>query len=94
MRDRVDTIEDSFVRRMVEVYGTDENFERLRRAQELGRKKDGCSAVQVALAWLLHKPFPAIPIVGVRTNEDLGSCAAATLLELSESELKWLNLEA
>ena len=92
MLNMTDTTEDSFLRRMVEVYGTDENFERLRRAQELAREKDGCSAVQVALAWLLHKPFPVIPIVGVHTEEELASCAAATLLELSESELKRLNL--
>jgi len=56
------------------------------------RKKGGFSAVQVALACLLHEPFPVIPIVGVHTEHELASCAATTLLELSESELKWLNL--
>jgi len=37
-------VTDGFERKMFEVYGTDENFERLRRAQELGQRHDGTSA--------------------------------------------------
>ncbi len=87
-------IEDRFAVRMIEIYGTDENFERLRRAKELGQRKGGYSATQIALAWLLHKPFPLIPIVGPHTREELRSCFEATSIKLSESEVKWLNLEA
>ncbi|HEU4754038.1 MAG TPA: aldo/keto reductase, partial [Armatimonadota bacterium] len=46
--------EDEFMNR---VYGSPENWERLRRAQELGERR-GFSATQVALAWVLHLPFP------------------------------------
>jgi len=92
LRDRAGGIEDGFTRRMIEVYGTDENFERLRRARELGRKKGGYSATQVALAWLLHKAFPLAPIVGPRTRQELESCLEATSLKLTDEELKWLNL--
>ena len=84
---------DGFTRRMVEVYCTDENFERLARAKELGEKKGGYTAVEVALSWLLHKPFPIVPIVGPHTKEELASCVNAISLTLTEDEAKWLNLE-
>jgi len=84
---------DAFAQRMLQVYGSAENLERLRRAQELGKRKGGYSAVQVALAWLLYKPFPLIPVVGPHNEEELLSCVAATRLELSEDECRWLNLQ-
>ena len=81
-----------FVRRMIEVYGSEDNEERLRRARELGAARGGYSAVQVALAWLLHKPFPLVAIVGPRSVEELVSCVEATELALSDRECSWLNL--
>ena len=78
---------------MLKVYGTKENFQRLARSKELGEKKGGYTAVEVALAWLLHKPFPIVPIVGPRTPAELASCVKATSLSLTESEIKWLNLD-
>jgi aryl-alcohol dehydrogenase-like predicted oxidoreductase len=83
---------DGFTKRMIEVYCTDDNFKRLSRAKELGEKK-GHTAVEVALAWLLHKPFPIVPIVGPHTQEELASCVKATTLSLTEAECKWLNLD-
>ena len=84
---------DGFTNRMVEVYCTDENFERLARAKELGEKKGGYTAVEIALSWLLNKPFTIVPIVGPHTNEELSSCVNAISIELTEYEMKWLNLE-
>lgn len=86
------TANDGFTKRMIEVYFTDDNFKRLSRAKELGEKK-GYTAVEVALAWLLHKPFPIVPLVGPHTQEELASCVKATILSLTESECRWLNLE-
>ncbi len=83
----------SFEARMVKVYCTDENFERLNRAKELGERK-GYTAMEVALAWLLYKPFPIVPLVGPRECEELASCIKALSLSLTETEVKWLNLEA
>jgi aryl-alcohol dehydrogenase-like predicted oxidoreductase len=91
MRDDIDGINDSYTRRVLEVYGTDENFEKLRRAKELGDRKGGYSATEIALAWLLHKPFPIVPIVGPLTREELSSCIHALSLELTDSELSWLD---
>lgn len=84
---------DAFERRMFEVYGTNENFERFRRAQEVGRRHGRYSAVQVALAWVLHKPFVVTPIVGPRTREELKLCAEALSLRLTQPELQWLDLQ-
>jgi len=84
---------DGFTRRMIEVYRTDENLERLARAEELGKKKGGYTAVEVALAWLLHKPFSIVPIVGPHTREELTSCIKATSLSLTEWEIRCLDLE-
>jgi len=94
MRDAASPELDNFTSKMLKVYGTDENFEKLARAEELGEKKGGYTAVEIALAWLLHKPFPIVPIVGPRTQEELASCVKATSLSLTESEIKWLNFEA
>lgn len=92
MRGGGDGAEDGFTRRMVEVYGTDGNLERLRRAAEIGREKGGYSATQVALAWLLHRPFPVLPIVGVQTEAELRSCLEATSLELTAADLELLRV--
>ncbi len=78
---------------MIEVYGTKENFERLRRAKEIGKRKGDYSAVQIALAWVIHRPFTVLPVVGPHTEEELASCEAALSIKLTESEIKWLNLE-
>lgn len=84
-----DAIEEPFMKRMAEIYGTNRNFERLRRARELGKQKDA-TAMEIALAWLLHKPFAVLPVVGPRTPEELASCLKATALKLSADECSWL----
>ncbi len=81
-----------FERVVYRVYGSDENFERLARAEALGEKK-GCPAVEVALAWVLNRAFPIIPLVGPQSVEELQSCVRAAELSLTAEELAWLNLE-
>jgi aryl-alcohol dehydrogenase-like predicted oxidoreductase len=76
---------------MQRVYGRPGNWERLRRAGELGRER-GFSAIQVALAWVLHQPFPVFPIIGPATVDELSSSLRALELELSPDELAWLDL--
>ena len=78
---------------MVRVYYNDANFERLRRAQTLGEKK-GCTAIQISLAYVLHQPFPTVPLVGPVNQEELASCLEALAIQLSSDEMRWLNLEA
>ncbi|MBM3458260.1 MAG: aldo/keto reductase [Armatimonadetes bacterium] len=76
---------------LVRVFYCEENWERLRRAEELGRQK-GYSAIQVALAWVLRQPFPVFPLIGPHTVAELESCLAGLELELSAEEHAWLDL--
>ncbi len=78
---------------MVRVYYNDENWERYRRATELGKQKGGFTANQVALAWVLHQPFPVFPLIGPASTEELRSSVAALEIELTPEEVLWLNLE-
>ena len=78
---------------MVRVYYNEGNWERLRRAAELGRQKGGYTANQVALAWVLRQPIPVFPLIGPHSVEELTSSVAALDLELTTDEVRWLNLE-
>jgi aryl-alcohol dehydrogenase-like predicted oxidoreductase len=79
---------------MVRVYYSDDNWERLRRATELGRRKGGFTANQVALAWVLHQPFPTFALIGPANADELRSSVSALDLELTPEEVGWLNLES
>ena len=73
------------------VYESGDNRERLRRATELARGR-GCAAHHVALAWVLHQPFPTFAIIGPRTVDQLRDCVAALDVELTPEECRWLDL--
>jgi aryl-alcohol dehydrogenase-like predicted oxidoreductase len=86
-----DPPEPNYISRMLKVFATDGNFERLERARALAERK-GCTATEIALAWLLHKPFPVVPIVGPRTPEELASCRRAQSIALTPEEIGWLEV--
>jgi aryl-alcohol dehydrogenase-like predicted oxidoreductase len=71
-------------------YGSDVNLVRRQSARELGVQKS-CSTNQIALAWMLHQPFPVFPIVGPNTTEQLADSVAATDVELTETEVQQLH---
>lgn len=79
---------------MERVYDEPNNWERLRRAAELGERRGGFTANHVALAWVLHQLFPTYALIGPRTVEELHDCLHALELELTADEVRWLNLEA
>ena len=76
---------------MVRVWYSDENFERLRRASELGRHK-GVGAIQIGLAYVLSQPFPIVAIVGPERVEELHDSYRATTIALTTDELAYLDL--
>lgn len=80
--------EGEFVRR---VYDSPHNQERLRRAEQLGQER-GFSAIQVALAWVLHQPFPVFPIIGPANVNELLSSLRGLELELTPRDAAWLEL--
>ena len=71
----------------------EDNFERLGRAKELAKKK-GVEAVQIALAYVLHQPFPSFALVGPEKLHELMVSLDALDIELTPDEVKWLNLES
>ena len=84
---------DEFLFKMRQTYGTEENTERYRRAGELGKKKGGYTASQIAIAWVLNRNYPICAVCGAHTIEGLRSCFAATAVEITQSEAAWLELK-
>ena len=70
------------------VYDSPANRERRRRARELGRRL-GRSAAQVALAWVLHQPYPVYAAFGARTPQQVRERFGA--LEVDAAELASLT---
>jgi len=77
---------------LVRCWYSDDNFERLRRAQQLAREKN-VSPVVIAAAYVLAQPFPIYALIGPRALSETRDSMAALEVQLSEDEVKWLNLE-
>ncbi|MBI2301308.1 MAG: aldo/keto reductase [Armatimonadetes bacterium] len=65
------------------------NLARRQRARELAARR-GCTPVQVGLAWLMHQPFPAVPIFSTVSLEHLTEAIGANDVPLTAEELRWL----
>lgn len=74
---------------MTRVWDNPVNRARRDRAAELG-KKYGLEAVQVALAWVLKRPFPTWAIVGCDSPEQVRSNAAVFAADIPVEELEGL----
>ncbi len=77
----------------VRCWFSDDNFERLHRARELA-KRYGVLPINIALAYVLHQPFPTFPLIGPRTLYELHTSLPALDVSLTPDEVRWLNLEA
>ena len=71
---------------------SDDNFERLKRAQELAQEKN-VSPFVIAAAYVLAQPFPIYALIGPRALSETRDSMAALQVSLTEDEVKWLNLE-
>ncbi|KAF9976508.1 hypothetical protein BGZ73_008448 [Actinomortierella ambigua] len=60
------------------------------RVIELADKR-GIKPAQVALAWLLAKPYVTAPIVGINKEEHLKDAVGALSVKLTEEEIKYLE---
>jgi len=70
---------------------SNDNFMRLERARSLAAQKD-VSATAVALAYVLHQPFPTFPIVGPMSPSETSTSLEALNVELTPAEVRWLDL--
>jgi aryl-alcohol dehydrogenase-like predicted oxidoreductase len=77
---------------LVRCFYSDENFERLRRAEELGAEL-GVPATAIALAFVLEQPFPTFPLFGPRSITETRSSMQGLGVSLSADQLAWLDLQ-
>lgn len=73
-------------------YYNEENWKRYDRCIELANKK-GKTPIQIALAWVLNQPFNIAAVIGPEKVSELDNSIEGSLIELSELEEKYLNLE-
>jgi aryl-alcohol dehydrogenase-like predicted oxidoreductase len=59
---------------------------------ELAKKKN-VLPINIALAYVLHQPFPTFALIGPRTLEELRTSLPGLDVSLSDDEMKRLNLE-
>jgi len=78
---------------IVRVFYSDDNWERLRRAEQLAKEK-GVTTIQIALAYVLNQPFPTCALIGAQNAEELRSCDEGARITLTREELDWLDLTA
>jgi aryl-alcohol dehydrogenase-like predicted oxidoreductase len=71
-------------------YYSETDFVIVDRVAELA-KKHGCSNAQIALAWILHKPYITCPIIGASKMKHLEEAVAALDIRLSEDEIVTLE---
>lgn len=77
---------------MVRSWYSPDNFQRLDRANELARKKK-VEPINIALAYVLNQPFPTLALIGPRLLNETRTSLPSLDVELSEAEIRWLNLE-
>jgi 1-deoxyxylulose-5-phosphate synthase len=73
-----------------ELYYQPEDFKVADRVQEAAKKR-GVTGPQIALAWVLNKPYVTAPIIGASRMEHLDQAIAALSIKLSDAENKSLE---
>ncbi|MGA7195052.1 MAG: aldo/keto reductase [Anaerolineales bacterium] len=73
-----------------QLYFREEDFTIAERANEVAKQR-GVTGSQIALAWMLHKPYITAPIIGSSKIGHLDQAIAALDIKLSEEEIKRLE---
>jgi 1-deoxyxylulose-5-phosphate synthase len=84
--------DDTDVDESTRAFFSEDNFERMRRAEEVAKRRNA-SALQVALAFVLSQEFPVVALVGPSKVENLDGTLGALEVELSAEELRYLDLD-
>ncbi|GAB2613085.1 aldo/keto reductase [Kribbella endophytica] len=82
--------EDTSDEELVRCFYSDENFQRLDRARELASAK-GVEPTAIALAWLLHQPYPVFPLIGPRQISETRTSVPGLSVTLSGDEVAYLT---
>lgn len=72
-------------------YGYPDNFERLRRCEELAQKKH-CTVSQIAMAWIYNQEVDTFAVVSTSSAKRMGDNIEALHIKLTEAECAYLDL--
>jgi len=72
---------------------SDDNFQRKERVYELAKKLN-VTPISIALAYVMHQPFPTFALIGPRVLSETRTSMDGLSVKLSPEQVKWLNLEA
>jgi len=72
------------------LYFREEDFTVAERTAEVAKER-GVTASQIALAWVLNKPYISSPIIGATKMDHLNQAIAALDIKLSDDEMKRLE---
>jgi aryl-alcohol dehydrogenase-like predicted oxidoreductase len=70
---------------------SEDNFERMRRAQDVADRRN-VTAIQVALAFVLGQDFPVVALVGPSRVENLNGTLGALEVDLTPDQMRYLDL--
>jgi aryl-alcohol dehydrogenase-like predicted oxidoreductase len=73
-----------------EMYYLESDFEVVDRVVEIAQKH-GCTPAQIALAWMLHKPWITAPIIGATKMPHLEQAVGALEIKLSPEDIAYLE---
>ncbi len=77
---------------MVRCWYSDDNFKRLERAKQLAKQMN-VPTTAIALAYVLCQKFLIFAIIGPRTLSETRTSLKALEIQLTQQQLRWLNLE-
>jgi aryl-alcohol dehydrogenase-like predicted oxidoreductase len=87
-----DEVKGEFPEPVTRCYAHEDNFQRLGRAEELGREKD-MSVPQVALAYVVQQPgLDIYALIGTFTGNEYRENICALEVKLTDDEMEWLDL--
>lgn len=72
------------------LYYVDQDFDIVDRVKELAEKK-GVLPIQIALAWVMHKPGVTSPIIGARTIRQMKELVDSATVELTAEDQEYLE---
>ncbi len=73
-----------------EMYHEDSDFDVVDHVEEIAKKR-GFTPAQIALAWMLHKPWVTAPIIGATKMTHLEQAVGALDIQLSPEEIAYLE---
>ncbi len=73
-------------------YVCEDNFERLRRCEQLAAEK-GCTVSQIAMSWIFCQDLDVYAVVSTSSSERMKENIDAPDIELTRQQQRWLDLQ-